>query len=523
MHKALEIALEMKSDEIVGLLFEHLNVLDEKRQGLVSLSGMKLETVNPAWVLPSLGEKHTPRKRGRHKRNRSLGHMRELINIRRKSVGCIGDKSLEVLRNSTAGERTGNAGFDEPDGEKPNMLVSGNVRSLSPQRPTKLLGLRRHSAIEPILSQHSTLLQHASSLVDTSPTESSEGEYNPVSTPKQRRSGLNANPLYASSFQPRLSPIHGTPTSTLQRNTNLESMRDQDSIDYGVANINMNLEAVSTPRDNLSLDLSAVDLSHNSSRHTPRSRRQQDKGIVTGARRLPFSSVDEYSQQRRLSTESLDREESSESKKHKEFFISPNQLVHHFRKFRKRRKRRPSSYSSILSMRPESPVEIYPTKEYYDEIELQLLNGDMDRSSSTSANTSSAIFSPTTSLSTLEASRGCKTSSESSAVFITPASSRRSSWEASYSNTHCSSRDEVDFHISSYEAIPEEPITPSTPAVDLVKGLDLSSNELVSIHELVCGSAGEVVVQRLKGLQTLDLKQNKLSQLPSDLMQVSLY
>ena len=61
----------------------------------------------------------------------------------------------------------------------------------------------------------------------------------------------------------------------------------------------------------------------------------------------------------------------------------------------------------------------------------------------------------------------------------------------------------------------------------LVKVLDLSSNLLSELEVMVGGSdhvareereRGELVLQRLRGLQRLDLKQNRLSRLPPSLV-----
>ena len=75
-----------------------------------------------------------------------------------------------------------------------------------------------------------------------------------------------------------------------------------------------------------------------------------------------------------------------------------------------------------------------------------------------------------------------------------------------------SGRDEVG-----HEATPEE-----QPAVEassqFVKEVNLSCKQISSLREVV--EKGDMVLCRLKELQRLDLKQNNLSQLPADIMQV---
>ena len=54
VHKALALSREMKLDEITGLLLKHIGL--DRNGDVVNLSGLELETVKPAWVLPSLGK-----------------------------------------------------------------------------------------------------------------------------------------------------------------------------------------------------------------------------------------------------------------------------------------------------------------------------------------------------------------------------------------------------------------------------------------------------------------------------------
>ena len=107
-------------------------------------------------------------------------------------------------------------------------------------------------------------------------------------------------------------------------------------------------------------------------------------------------------------------------------------------------------------------------------------------------------------------------SSTSSSGLITPATrSRRTSIDiAAISRMLGSGRDEVDF---GYEAIPEDQPTVEASS-RLVKVLDLSSNQISSLSELV--EKGDTVLWRLRGLERLDLKQNNLCQLPANMMKV---
>jgi len=108
-------------------------------------------------------------------------------------------------------------------------------------------------------------------------------------------------------------------------------------------------------------------------------------------------------------------------------------------------------------------------------------------------------------------------SSTSSSGLVTPVTcSRRTSLDIA-AMSRMSRMRESGWDEVGHEAIPEE-----QPAVEVSsqfeKEVDLSCKQISSLREVV--EKGDMVLCRLKELQRLDLKQNNLSQLPADIMQV---
>ena len=79
--------------------------------------------------------------------------------------------------------------------------------------------------------------------------------------------------------------------------------------------------------------------------------------------------------------------------------------------------------------------------------------------------------------------------------------------------------DEVDF--GGFESIPENLPFTANQGTHLIKMLDLSSNQLCNFNDLYSSVfGGEFVFRRMKEITSLDLKQNKLSELMEPMMKV---
>jgi len=280
---------------------------------------------------------------------------------------------------------------------------------------------------------------------------------------------------------------------------------------------------------------------HHRSRHASRTSTSAASGVykrqiqstVTGARRLPFSSADQYKQ-------NVDDSFDSPTCKNEEFSVTPMQLCRRLKRWRVEKRKKKRDSSSIGSSRPDSPVPVVYSRSDYgyyggdQESSLDMLSNPTSPRSSVSGSDTSPHhwFSPESStylqgddsrITPREGKQGLQLSlkertpsSTSSSGLVTPVTrSRRTSLDiGAISRMLGSGRDEVDM---GYEVIPEEqPMFEASSR--LVKVLDLSSNQISSFSKLV--EEGDVVLWRLRGLERLDLKQNSLSQLPANMMQV---
>ena len=424
IQKALDLAREKRQDEIIGLLLAHIAL--EKSSEVVNLSGLELDQIKPTWILPSLGMYYSPPKRrfSGHRRNRSLGPMKELILMRRQSVDVLplmmnaGMDSIGGAINKAESDTGGmSSGADEPDtgvhmGNMRYMPLRGGMGTRNdvtpPSRKTRL---RHHSEMEilpskikrqepkrpglpnsqssPILSKHPLAVlsdKQAHSGYVTPPNEpdrESENQANmkleilldSVTPPKaqlrERKQGTAHLSLPV--FEPTLSPIHGTPSHSLRRRDKI-CLEDTDS-GVPLSPDDPHKQFLQQSPSSGSLNSTAT-AENNISQATPRSRRYRErKGTVTGARVLPFINPNEYLNRHKIqqNMESRTEEDTSspivqsppkDGKTRKEFSMSPSQLFNRFRKHRhKRRQRKPSSV--FYTPHSSSPVAIvYPRVDY---------------------------------------------------------------------------------------------------------------------------------------------------------------
>ena len=375
----------------------------------------------------------------------------------------------------------------------------------------------------------------------------------PKSTP--RRKLATSSSLTHLVFEPSLSPISGTPTHTLRRqilhedsgieNTEtIHAVRLLSPTDHDrelFSSPDHDRELLSPPGNDRHRDSfdSTESVEGHSSRHTPKRRHQHRKRMITGARQLPFSTVDYYKQR-----SSSDRSEapSDVPSAVENFSISPRLVFKRLSMWKKRGRKKVSVASTDSMSRSDSPIPVvYQRGDYYFSNEDSLSRESTPAHSSNLVSPRSSIVagdeigplptwrspertdaddSRTSSggpqrgnLSASLKERTPSSGSMSSSINTPLNTSRRSSIDIpTYFRMMRDSRDETDF-----EPIPEEPPTLLTRP-NLVKVLDMSSNRLGSLAALVEGR--DIVVQRLKGLQRLDLKQNCLSRLPPEMMEV---
>lgn len=106
VREALKLSWELNLDSITGVLLEHIAV-DRSRES-VDLSGLELTTLKPLWLLPSLGIHTLPKEREqyrRHRKQRSLGHVKEFLSNRRKSIATEVPFELSLMESCKSDSR----------------------------------------------------------------------------------------------------------------------------------------------------------------------------------------------------------------------------------------------------------------------------------------------------------------------------------------------------------------------------------------------------------------------------------
>ena len=420
--KALDLAREKRFDEIIGLLLAHIAL--EKSSEVVNLSGLELNRIQPTWILPSLGIFYSPPKRriSGHRRNRSLGQMKEILMMRRKSVDLLSLQNSSISRvESDTGGRS--SGADESDTgvhmslqiARSGIGIGARNEFTPPSRKSLNPRMRINSAVEllpskvrkrssensvnsrklpisqssPILSKRqldlsgrlatsgSSSPQNLSDK-DTNDQPQTKSEHKEAITPllppsRARKTGVVGH-ASLSGFEPTLSPIHGTPSHSLHRH-NLVNVDETDSgVDNGpvspVDASNKEFLRPSPSDDSLSSAATVGNNGLHALNITPRSRRYRErKGTVTGARVLPFSNANEYLNRHRAQEAEAANEGCPSSpercKIRKEFSMSPSQLFKRFRKHREKRQGRKVSNSVFYTPRSGSPIAIgYPRADY---------------------------------------------------------------------------------------------------------------------------------------------------------------
>lgn len=205
--------------------------------------------------------------------------------------------------------------------------------------------------------------------------------------------------------------------------------------------------------------------------------RRQRHATVSGASTLPHSTLAQYT---------LDKKEEENLKEVSSIHttLSPAQL---FRKLRNHRKV-DKHLTDSLSFSGDSPIPVmyYP---YQQE----------DRGPTP--------LSPTDS---------CSPRSEGSSIAMSPS---HNTCLFQSSPMRSAGGDDVDF--GGFEAIPEESSFTANQSTHLIKMLDLSSNQLCNFNDLYSSVfGGEFVFKQMKEVASLDLKQNKLSELMEPMMKV---
>ena len=606
VHPALRLARELELDDITGLLLKNLSL--DRNGETVNLSGLELQSVKPQWILPCLGVNETLRLN--LQRRRSFDRIKDLLS-RRKSIGCIEDKNLELLRTKMETLlRENGEGFssgadgespcvDEPDFDLPeassHVLSHRRTRSgnasidLAELKPTSLLtppqtrrenGSRSRSVPPEELQLEGLPLPRLS--LPTTPTKSPG--LKSTSTPIKHR----APPGMSLGFQPTLPPICGTPVGSLQRFSiqSASSHSSSDIMDSPTSPLvppsPIAVGAWLFPGDRRSSRGTLVMSAGSDSPHQPRTpqRRHHEKlnslmiqkTSATQRELFPVSPSHPLPQPTAPLSIDTDRFKPLNTMAlipKKVSNMSPSILLRRMSLWGKKQAKpgvikRPATPGSSFS-RPSSP----PARIFTD-LTIQSMSGDSRDSTPVLSD-----FKRPRSLARVPTNEGIGTGQtpiptgngfaarvtpNGSGFPLSPGSDSTDGGDGSLFSPTSSSTTATFSHrrrrpsssLSSSSSIPASPWSEDSRAAEnslvfaakfasrassevrekitsarLVKVLDLSSNSLVGLEKMVGEEGeggreererGEMVCQRLRGLQRLDLKQNRLSRLPRCLM-----
>lgn len=571
VHSALKISRRLELDDITGILLKSIGL--DRNGDSVNLSGLKLCSIKPQWILPSLGVNETLHRDRFHQL--SFDRIKDML-MRRKSIGCIADKDLEALRAEMEGLNQekesqmegARPGMDEPDSgvpESPQPLPGhrrskssthtlsnwmDSIREWSTSPPDVRLPKGDYSVLLPPSEASEKNTAALSPQVNIHPGESQQQH---SSTPKRRISSV---------FQPSLTPIDGTPMSSLQRmkeppkwtREKVESSGEwmdlpaspTSPVSPGERRLGYHERRgdegsrVHSSRGTL---VTSMD-SRNSDPQQPRTpqRRHHNKmdSLVSpgGAKQSKLHAAepedDDTFQLLHVPT----------SPKQKFASVSPTLLLRRLSLWGKNHQ---SSHTRLSLSRTESPpAKIYVdfTAHSFNEESCDSTPVPIEVLSKLSPYTGKVLSDegvstgPTASLppstSSILSPMSDTCSSDGDGVFSpTQSTTIHSRRKPSFSNSTRASRleghqqrhDSVDGprnYTVSYREERRERITTAR----LVRILDLSSNSLSGLEGMVGlehwehdGERGEVVLRRLKGLHRLDLKQNQLCRLPRLLME----
>ncbi len=319
-----------------------------------------------------------------------------------------------------------------------------------------------------------------------------------------RRSGVSVVQISEgglSDYEPTLSPIKGTPTHkvSVRPPTLQEGVEELDS-GFGKMNTNQTEATIINPSSPTQGHIE--DLPVFSKKATVGRR-----GTITGVEisRLPFSNVDGHIN-RRVSLEDAQKQK-------QEFFLSPSQLLRQLKKQKVQRKKK-VSVTSVFYTQLDSipPVVMTLGDTSLDSSKLSPFSMSRSTEDGSMCISQESAFGGSKELDVSARTEHSITPSQLSSV---DSSFQRSSTSSIYS---LDSRDEVDFGTT-----PEKDGKTLVSTRKLIKSLDLSSNLLTGLQELWEELGSSFVVQRLRGLRKLDLKQNQIKKLPKELMQVRFY
>ena len=449
VREALKISRELKLDSVTGLLLEHISV-DRSRES-VNLSGLDLSTLKPLWILPSLGVKTVleAKPHRRHRKQRSLGHVKDVI-IRRKSVATI-DSNVDL---------------ESADNKRDSRKLSVDFSAL--KYVSDMDGASEAEEIDFGVAKSGEDLDR-----------SSKGPQSMVSG--HSRVVVSSIPEVPCEWGGKM-VSHASDDSGVGtvRNT-YQTMRYRSITSESPAINQLNPGVVVhkiMPQNSL------LRPSH---------------GTVSGATTLPHSKLDQYTFNQR--PQHPQDERSGSNRGNTSAFnvtLSPSQL---FKKIRRHRKSEEKHGS--LASRADSPIPVIYSVYPRDDVPWGLQGSFSLDHVAPNHNLAESSFATASTDSSPSSRLACDSAGTDGTIADTSAGAEL---------------DQVDFAVCA--PIPEEPPAKEERNCDLIKLLDLSSNKLTDFKAFDHSEYGDLVYKRLRDITSLDLKQNHINELPSEMMKV---
>lgn len=459
--RALALARTYELDRIIGLLLKSLGM--DKQRRSINWGGLDLVDIKPTWIYPSLGLPFSTTTTRKHRRNKSLEKVTDMM-MRRLSLDNsqlqFSSGSLQLTTKNKFSEREEQQLFNVED-----AMVAGTIAML--EKRTKIT-----------TSKDDLIL-------------------------KDRIRGASKSP--------DLPTLVGSPFSTVKSNSmpgGMHASMDESSINDStsfITNVSKNevgedcIDGVAGVGLKEEVEKKQEEEEEDHEIHVPARRHTMKSLSMTGATFVPFSTVDKY---RRGSEDSIMENKVDEVLMRPLSLVSENlQLLDTKTAARlslgSKVLRRLAQKTKQQSVEQQSPRDNMDDQDGMFEYSVSFSSGSMFDSGTVSKSES---HSPSKSVSRDERHHGELGGVDTVDGAVKPLDPRpQSSWQPQPTTTS-----------PTRSKLPQN--------VRNIQNLDLSSNKLKGLDSIV--EENLKIVKKLSDLVILDLKQNSLSELPQTLMEV---
>ncbi len=126
---ALSLARAFELNDVVGLILKSLG-LDRQRRFL-NFGGLDLVEIKPSWIYPSLGLRYNTNSLHRHRRHKSLEYVTVLIN-KRNSIDNSSLASFSISNSFQSQQQNSLYSKNDPEKGIKSLMVAGGVAAMMP-------------------------------------------------------------------------------------------------------------------------------------------------------------------------------------------------------------------------------------------------------------------------------------------------------------------------------------------------------------------------------------------------------